>query len=240
MILDLDIGNTRVKWRVTDALGKVSAGSRVHGVDEIKFANPEFASIERVRISSVLPAERSLRFAGQILEATGVEAEFARTRHAQCGVRNSYADVSRMGIDRWLGMLAGYAQAMGACCVIDAGTAVTLDWIDASGEHLGGYIVPGYATMRRSLLTGTGQVRIVDECSAEVAPGRATESAVANGALLMLLGFVTRGVGQCSADLPERKVILTGGDAGMLAEHLEFEFVVNQDLVLDGLALALP
>lgn len=240
MILDLDIGNTRVKWRLSDAAGHISAGSRVHAVDEMHFRDPRFASVDRIRVSSVLSAGESGRIADLLAAATGVQAEFAITERARCGVRNSYADVSRMGVDRWLAMLAGYAEAGGACCVIDAGTAVTLDGVDADGNHLGGYIVPGYATMRRSLLKNTGQVRMLEERAADVALGCATEPAVANGALVMLLGFIERGIAQCRAQAPAPRIILTGGDASMLAPHLDHQLVINQDLVLDGLAIALP
>lgn len=242
MILDLDIGNTRVKWRLSDDAGHVSSGHRVHGLDEIHFRDAEFAGVRRVRVSSVASSEQVRAIAGKISEALNVQPEFALTQQECCGVRNSYQDCSRMGVDRWLAMLAGYRLANGACCVIDAGTAVTLYCVDTAGQHLGGYIVPGYATMRGSLLSGTGQIRIDGDVRPAEHPGRSTESAVCNGALLMLVGFIERALGQfpgARGDVSPM-VVLTGGDAGMLAEHLDRDFSIQPDLVLDGLALALP
>ena len=84
----------------------------------------------------------------EILDPQLKEApRFVTTAHAQFGVRCAYADPARLGVDRWVAVLAAYHAAHGAACVLDAGTAVTFDAVAADGRHLGGLIFPGARQM---------------------------------------------------------------------------------------------
>lgn len=78
------------------------------------------------------------------------------------GVRNGYADYQRLGMDRWLAIIGAYQLARGACLVLDLGTAITADYVNAAGEHLGGYICPGLPLMRGLLRTHTQRIRYED------------------------------------------------------------------------------
>ena len=119
-----------------------------------------------------------------------VEPWFARSSAAACGVTNSYTSPERMGVDRWLAMIAAWQQARGAVCVVDAGSALTIDFLDSHGVHTGGYILPGLRMMERALLEGTDRVRFGDAPRDCLAPGNSTETAVLNGLQLAQVGAV--------------------------------------------------
>ncbi len=160
----------------------------------------------------------------------------------QFGVRCAYADPSRLGIDRWIAVLAAHHLAAGAACVIDAGTAATFDAVDAQGRHLGGLIMPGPQLLAAALDRNTSNIGAT--LAAAVAPsgldllGKSTDAAVGNGAMLALAGALDRAVDAVETALAERSTVyLTGGDAPALRGWLETEVELRADLVLEGLAL---
>ncbi len=106
------------------------------------------------------------------------------------GVTIRYSDPSRLGVDRWLAMLAAHAASTKACLVVDCGTALTIDKLTASGEHCGGYIIPGLALMRRSLEENT-RIRLNKEFEAGgVALGHSTDEAVYHGSLAAAVALI--------------------------------------------------
>lgn len=149
-----------------------------------------------------------------------------------------------MGLDRWLGALAGFHLAQGPCLVLDFGTAAKADFVDERGQHLGGYICPGMPLMRRQLRTHTRQIRY-DDASAEraledMSPGRSTVEAVERGCVLMMQGFAKGQIEQARARWGAGcTVFLTGGDAPLVREVAPLARLVP-DLVFVGLAMACP
>ncbi len=243
MILELDIGNTRCKWRVLDAAGV----TLVDGTCQSAALGAELgalacrAGLRRVRAACVRGEAVEREIAGSVAGALGLEVEFARSQREAAGVRNSYAEPGRLGVDRWLAMLAGFAASAGAVCVFDCGSAITADLVDADGLHRGGYIVPGIAMMRTSLLAATDRVRFeAAGLAPDVAPGTSTAQAVTHGTLLAAAGLLRAAREQFAERCPAAPVLLTGGDAGTLQPWLDFPVTLRPQLVLDGLRLALP
>merc|ERR1711916_119542 len=110
------------------------------------------------------------------------------------------------------------------------------EFIAPSGEHDGGFIVPGLHMMRSSLLSNTGSVRHRDdEISGLLAPGKSTADAVNSGSLASAIGLIAQA--HKSADQRWQaepiKLILSGGDAELLAEHFPAA-KIRPDIVLDG------
>ena len=91
-------------------------------------------------------------------ETIGRPPEFASSTDTAAGVRNGYSNPAQLGVDRWLAVIGAFHRHRDACCVVDAGTALTIDGVDATGQHLGGFIVPGPRLMVESLLTGTSDL----------------------------------------------------------------------------------
>ncbi len=227
-ILDIDMGNTRTKWRCGHAVGALPT--------------PQLPTLaakpNRVRVSTVLQNRDEV--AAAVTERFGVDAEFARTSASLGGVYCAYADPTRLGVDRWLALVAAWSRTRKATAVISLGTAATADFVLEDGRHEGGYIAPGLAALGDALRRDTAAVRPSQTPVARLLPGADTESAVAGGTFVMLLAFVEAALDGFAARAGDIAVVLTGGDACLLRPHLTRDSCEAPHLVLDGLAVALP
>ena len=244
MILEFDVGNSALKWRLLDAAGAVARRGNLASTGQLHEVSESVARVSRLRVASVAADETAAAIESWAHSALGVEVEFARTAAAFGGLINSYAEPERMGVDRWLAMLAAYVPRRSAVLVIDAGTAVTLDYVDADGRHRGGYILPGQRLSRSALLRDTSRVRFSEDVDVLPLPGCSTAEAVSNGALFVLVAAVESAIRQAQEVWGRQfSVVLTGGDGGEILRHvntgsLDCEFA--PDLVFEGLGIALP
>jgi type III pantothenate kinase len=235
VILQLDIGNSRVKWRQCDGISVRARGFVARAELYSLFDVGEPDGIPRqVWVSSVAGEHLEDELRQLLLKRWNLEPWFARSADVACGVRNSYAEPSRMGVDRWLAMLAAWADARREVCIVDAGSALTIDFVRASGQHLGGYILPGLDSMERALLQDTDRVRFSDAARDQFSPGISTEEAVYNGLFLSQAGAVALAMKHFGADCA---LYFTGGNGANLCRRLELGGNFVEDLVLDGLQL---
>ncbi len=241
MILEFDLGNTAAKWRLLRESSVVAQG-RVNELAALDIRLDE--PVTAVRVASVRGEERERELTRWCAESLGVEPTFARSSSFCAGVSNAYKEPERLGVDRWLAVIAAFHRHPEGALVVDAGTALTIDLVDARGEHLGGYILPGLNLMQQSLRQDTARIRYTETRAPELEPGKSTAEAVANGAALAAAASVAaarvqareRLGGNCAA-------LLTGGDAPLLMRLLgekADDFAYSPDLVLDGLVLACP
>ena len=231
MILLLDIGNTRLKWAQSDGRAIGAGGILAHGGDPAAaLADLHLEHAQQIWICHVTGAEHEARLAQTIEQRLGTAPRFARSAAQLDGLHNAYAEPQRLGVDRWLCMLALWTQQQGAFCLAGAGTALTFDAVDANGQHLGGVIAPGLSSMQRAVLGTTrfemrsGDARYGDGL------GRDTETCVRQGALHACAGLVDR----LAARHAGRRVI-TGGDAETLRPMLTGEWELRSQLVMEGL-----
>lgn len=241
MSLLLDLGNTRLKWARQEQGGLTAQGAAAW--DRIEDEGLPQACLElaraagRVRAASVAGSAREQRLA-RALEAHDLPTpEWVRTPAAACGVRNAYPEPSRLGVDRFLGMVAAHAAGHAPCLVVSAGTALALDALAGGGRHLGGLIAPGPRLMQRSLhqaaaqLPETGDGELLDAAVD-------TASAIASGCWQAALGLIERFHARMRFQLGNAPVlVLCGGDAAALAAHLTLPLELRPDLVLEGLAV---
>lgn len=241
MILELDVGNTRIKWRLlaADTLLPLNTG-HVSDLQQLQRVTELQVGISFARMCSVRGGELNQQIEQWVRDQYGIELQRAAVMVSRGGVSNQYADVSRLGIDRWLAMLAAYRRAGGACMVIDSGTAFTLDVVDAQGQHKGGYIIPGLGLMRSSLEAHTA-IRLMENYSGDSRElGHSTDAAVFNGTLSALLATVElqRQALQAQGSV---KIYFAGGDAELLHSLADIEgSEVVSTLVFDGLDVACP
>ncbi len=247
MILELDCGNSFIKWRLIAAEG----GPRVTGgvvdgdqalVDALNAIDA--LQLRHCRLVSVRNEDETIRLTATLADAFGVQPVCVRPAQVLGGVRNGYQEFERLGLDRWVALVAGYRIAGRACVVIDLGTAITSDFVDDGGEHVGGFICPGMPLMRSLLRTHTRKIRYDDQ-SAErahdsLAPGRNTVEAVERGCTLMMRGFVQSQLEHATQLWGDAFTLyLTGGDAELVKDVVPQAKVVP-DLVFVGLAIACP
>lgn len=247
MILELDCGNSLIKWRVLGVDAGIHSGGIVESAGDLlsAIANVGCGQLDACRLVSVRSDIETRELVASIEQAFAVPVLSAAPQRMLGGVRNGYEEHLRLGLDRWLALVGAYQLSAGSnCLILDLGTAVTSDFVAASGEHLGGYICPGVPLMRSQLRTHTRRIRY-DDAAAEVAqaslaPGRSTVEAVERGCSLMLRGFVLTQLEMARERWGDDfAVYLTGGDASLVRQILPGAHLVS-DLVFIGLALACP
>ncbi len=237
--LELDAGNTFIKWRLLTGADIQASGRWLTAEFTESCLGDCPSAPAEVRLGSVAGTGVNQLLAQAVRECWDIELRQARTQAECAGVRNSYKDPSRMGVDRWLAMLAAWHRVQGACCIVDAGSAITVDLLDAEGTHLGGYILPGLRLMQTSLLGRTAEVRVETELeTAALSPGRSTEEAVLHGAHFLLLALAERVSKGVPGHEGQQAVLVTGGDAEVLISYLQ-DAQLCPDLVLEGLEWAL-
>lgn len=238
MRLLIDIGNTRLKWCCDSSAGL----SGMHALDYRnsdeydhflhcweRLDEPECIGISCVGAVDVrdmiIHKLRDLWPSVAVLVAT--------TEKQALGVVNGYFHPEALGIDRWLAILAAFRQYSSPLCIVDCGTAITADWVDANGLHQGGLITPGLGLMQKALLSSTARL---DESAlhASINLARDTASGIANGTVTAAVGFIealrVKLDSQCTW-------VLTGGDADAIAAWLNFDVIVDPLLVMKGLSM---
>ncbi len=235
----LDIGNTNLRWAWWQGgrLGEINSITH-RGVEVQELADREWSAIAapgKVYISNVAGTELEGRLSDWIARCWGLEPVFIRSTAQACGVRNAYREPERLGVDRWLSMLALHSMSPGPACVVDCGTAVTIDLIGSDGQHLGGVILPGFGLMRQALSDHTS-IPFAGVPGSDGLLATDTESAIAAGAVYgvsALVEKIVREVEEKQCVRPE--LVLTGGDAAILQGTLDIPSRIETDLVLRGL-----
>jgi type III pantothenate kinase len=243
-MLVIDCGNTRLKWAEFVQGRIVARGSAMLQGDTDPFAelaNALHPEIRRVLVASVAGEDFSARIQATVTDRLGHAAEFVAVRPQAGGIECAYREPERLGVDRWLAMIAGRRRVVGPFAVVSAGTAVTFDAVSRNGRHLGGLIFPGERLMIEALVANTGRIGAVTPLHEAFGDsellGSSTEEAVSRGARLALAAAVDRAVedvARSQGSLPT--LLVTGGDGEALAAWLEREATVRADLVLEGLA----
>ena len=235
--LQMDVGNSSAKWRLVVDGAVQARGSYVQEDAQSQQALLDCApQVEQAWISSVASPATESRLGAMLEQRWSLKPWFARSAALSCGLKNSYAEPEKMGVDRWLAMLAGWQRSQGRVCVVDAGSALTVDIVSASGQHEGGYIVPGPVLMERALLQDTDLVRFADDVAYSLAPGQSTAEAVRHGVCLAQAGAVALALERAAAEPLDTYFCGGGGEA--LMAFLEIDSHYCADLVFEGLELA--
>ena len=244
-VLLMDVGNSRIKWGVLEdgeirRTGHISQERiRSQGLQVLTTRIPR--RIDEVFASNVAGTTFATRLSGVIGMHCGCDVRFARSARRGWGVTNSYTQPRRMGVDRWVAMLGAWAEVGGACLVVDAGTAMTIDAIDDEGQHLGGQIIPGVATMANALASATSDIPAVRPAPGRGGAdlgmfGRNTAAAVREGAQNAVAGAVDRAIRTLQSNAHDPVVVLTGGDSSRILNALCETPLHRPHLVLQGLA----
>ncbi len=178
MILLIDAGNSRIKWRMLEMprqgilgqqyrcgvvassaaaeLARAWQGCRCQSVVVSCVANDAVQSALAQAIAGVVSADES-----------NVAVHWLRPEREKYGLINRYAAPEKLGADRYAALIAAARLRVGNCVVVSVGTATTIDALSQlnnqqsefmGGEFMGGVILPGPAMMRAALLQGTGQI----------------------------------------------------------------------------------
>jgi type III pantothenate kinase len=259
MNLEIDMGNTRFKWRLKDNKKTIVGGSVANkDIHEAANFNEMFVAIGqnqplKIGVASVLNKHSDCLDAW-CQKKWNLMPHYLKVSANDLGVTNAYIDVEQMGVDRWLAMLAAHSEVGSqACLIVDCGSACTVDMILADGAHLGGYIVPGLQLMKNSLFRDTDRVKL-DEVSydSDLSPGKTTQQAVSAGLWVMQLGLVNLALERLlDGGASDHCIFFTGGNGEHLLSLFRQQVLVSSnnelvsrlafrsDLVFDGISLLL-
>lgn len=238
MKLFIDVGNSLLKWRVNEDAAKLQVYN--HGlVKALEGVRSQVGKVGSVYVSSVKSEEFNADLTSLVNDLWGVVPVLAKSHSRQAGVTCAYQQPERLGVDRWLAMLAAYAKAKTAVCVVDCGTATTIDVVSADGVHQGGFIIPGAKLMERGLLADTDKIIFSDaERSARSMKwGESTAEAVINGIYFSQIAIIEKCIARCKEQFAMIQTILCGGYGAEIHEDLSGDFIYVPDLVLDGLSI---
>ncbi|MDR2871117.1 MAG: type III pantothenate kinase [Xanthomonadaceae bacterium] len=230
-----DLGNSRFKVAPLWSDGKVGPSDAwLHAADPL-----DGESMERLPrgatawLASVAAADRT----GTIVTALRERftcVRIARTSSSCAGVRIAYPDPARLGVDRFLALLAAHTLHCDTV-VVGVGTALTLDVLDRDGIHHGGRIAASPTTMRQALHERAAQLPETGGVYREFADD--TDDSLASGCDGAAIALIERTVRQAEKRLGRPpSLLMHGGGAEALLPELPMA-VLRQKLVLEGLAV---
>jgi len=235
----IDLGNSRLKWAQHEAGRWRTDAALLETEDMAPLLDRLWSGMtapRQVVVCSVSDPRRLQTLEQWVRARWSMVPRVIRSQAQQLGVRNLYREPEQLGADRWAALIGARGMTSSAACVVDCGTAVTVDALSAQGEFLGGVIFPGLRLLRDGLARGTVGVRITDGSDADCL-ARSTADGVAAGTLFGLVGAVERLIHEYRRTLgATMQVLLTGGDGPQLVPRLSVAVTPVPDLVLKGLA----
>lgn len=229
-----DVGNSRMKWGWQDS----------HGLTQ-GLPLPLDEAQAWAHAAAPIPENVPWLLAGSNAPARDALADWLREQGRPCRVLRDYRTLpipvavrqpERVGLDRLLNAVAVVTRQQSPGLIVDAGSAVTVDLVDAAGTFQGGAILPGLRLMARCLKQGTASLPEAPlPLDPPPFPGRVTEEAIAIGLSAALIGGIETLVCQARATQPRLRLFLTGGDAPRLQPLLSDDFHLEPWLTLEGL-----
>ncbi len=240
MVLLVDVGNTNLKWSYASPAGLGDIHSiRHHGIDIGELADGCWAAGDvprRIYLANVAGQGITEQLRRWFLRQWKLSPKVLQSPARALGVISAYQEAPQdLGIDRWLTLVAAHARGESDYCIVDAGTAITIDLLQRDGTHLGGLILPGLRLMADSLLARTHIPR-VEPGASEGLLASDTGSAVANAALHAAAALIERTLAEgCRRIGRPVKLLMAGNDASLLQRHISICGEHEPDLVMDGL-----
>jgi type III pantothenate kinase len=241
MLLLVDAGNTRIKWAAAQpgaAAGDwVTSGALAH--DELPALTAQWQALP---LTSVLAANvAGAAVAAKIESALAAASPAApairwfRSQPACAGVTNGYRNPGQLGCDRFASLIGARHRYPGrALLIVTAGTATTVDALDATGRFVGGMILPGLRTMAQSLAVNTALLPAVEDARTERLFADNTQDAIVSGCIHAQVGAIL----QAHAQWPAALCVLSGGGAPYIGPQLPFACERIDNLVVLGLHVA--
>jgi type III pantothenate kinase len=243
MILLVDIGNTRTKYTLLKDIDSkcfteiIAVDNRLFDSDYITRLCSHYNKVTQVVAACVANDEIIDKIENYCIYNNMVFCRVT-TELSTCSVTSGYDNPLQLGVDRWLAIIAGqklYPQKN--VLVIDAGTATTIDLVDSSGKHLGGWIFAGISLLFTSLLGDTEKIRADVKKEVSLSFGLNTTDNVNNSSWAATVGLVKQAISQAKTVIGEvDEVIITGGNGKALHTLMNIESVYIEDLIFYGLS----
>ncbi len=233
MNLVIDIGNTRTKFSVFNR-GEVLT---TVPVDEFKSSHidilqNQYPELQKAILSSVKKYSEELKETLQNKFMNFIELD----EKTPLPIENCYQTKNTLGKDRIAAVVGAFDLYPNQnLLVIDAGTAVTIDFINENGQYLGGNISPGIQMRLKALNQFTDRLPLVEPREWNKLYGTTTEEAILSGVLNGVVFEVDKTIDTFKEFYKNLKVIITGGDTEFFDKKLKNSFFVNFNLLALGL-----
>lgn len=242
-LLVLDIGNSRVGVSIWDGDGLHDAQRvRAHDEDALRTAlQATWSTMQGERRAVVLGsvAPRSAIAVEQLVEELTDQTPWRVRDDLPLPLPVDVDNETEVGVDRVCAAAAAYERLRGPCAVASFGTAITVDCVSAAGHFLGGAILPGFQMGCDALHEGTAELPQIQPGRPGAVFGRNTHDAIVNGIVYGAVGALREIVERYATELREwPRLVITGGNAPLVAEFADFVDAVVPDLCLMGIALA--
>ena len=221
----IDIGNTRCKLAVFNQQGQIIAQKT------FKTLSPGLDWLIKQKVSSVIASSVSLKVPkshkGIPILNVSTDLKLNFINHYQS---------KTLGADRLCGITAA-VETYPKCpiLIIDIGTCVTIDLVNAQGEYLGGNISPGLLMRLKAMHSMTQKLPLVKLNEAKLSLGQTTRSAIANGTLIGLQNELLGYIEHYNTQYKALKIVVCGGDASHFVFPAKYKIFVHEYLVLQGL-----
>lgn len=240
MSLLIDCGNTRCKLVRLLADGSLSPilaipNEAVDFVARLDAWLGDVAAKQACYFASVANAEVNAKIE-MTLASAGFSITRIKTQAQALGMRIAYPEPQQMGVDRFLALIAAHRKKQ-SLLLVSAGSALTVDVLDALGVHHGGMITATETIVLNAMENRFANFRHLSGMAKGFSDN--TADALASGARYMVLGIIEKSWREARLMLaePELPILLTGGDAEALLPHLPDNTIYQPALVLEGLAL---
>lgn len=231
MKLTLDIGNTYTKYGFFNDKKLVEQGV-VHGLDDLgTFLNSRNRDFERAIVCSVRYREEVLR------PFFPVDKKVYYLNHdTPVPISLSYATPETLGMDRLAAVIGASEFFPGnAVMVIDIGTCITYDYLNADQVFEGGIISPGIELRYKAMHEHTERLPLLSDREADALIGDSTANAMRSGVIHGITGEIEYMISQFLLKTPDLKVIITGGGAKTFESRIKADIFVALEIVLVGL-----
>ncbi|HTN33020.1 MAG TPA: type III pantothenate kinase [Marinobacter sp.] len=236
MRLLIDAGNSRLKWRLDKSGSIVDQGvGFIDDVDPVPGLSARSVEISSVAVSTVASEKSRLHLLQYLSSRVSAPAKCYWAESHRNGLINAYYDHRQMGADRWHAMYGAWQTHKHGYTVVDAGSAITVDYVNSAGQHLGGFILPGLHMMQRSLRVDAARIGFDSLQISDIRPGASTGECVNHGLAWLTSALIDR-VHNDSKAFGVADILVTGGDADRLLQ-LGLTAKCHPCLVLEGLSV---
>ncbi len=240
----IDAGNSRLKLSIIDLSTCLELYFSIfdyHNLyDNLSSQLADF-SIQNVIISNVNSPIISHIISDVSLYLWGIKTHIVITEQNKYGITTLYSNPKLLGSDRWLALIAARTQTVKSVCVIDCGSAVTIDILNDENLHLGGFITPGLSLSRKTMGQNTSKLPFMVEHNFSGTNSSAyyatnTHDAISAGTLYQLSAYIEHIIAEIKNDVCDNiECIITGGDAIIAQKLISHHLIYREKLVLDGL-----
>ena len=148
----------------------------------------------------------------------------------------AYDDINTLGIDRRAALSGALiTHPSTPVLIIDAGSCITYDFMDASGHHVGGAISPGRAMRYSALHICTENLPLLEPTAVLPAIGTSTSSSISLGVEVGIISEIHAHIEAFTQKFGDFTIILTGGDANFLNKNIKYTIFADAELILIGL-----